>query len=465
MMRYMAHDKKPRGRPTTHIDKDVLAQLRQKAGYTQLDLAAEVYRLANKRSSSHASLKNTGQRWEKRGTLDSALATHLATVLKTTVEVLRGEHPLPTPTSAPKRVEQLEALLRERSQNGTHPELQSALEYVRASGAEDPVRALAEDLNQELEIAPLSASKERWNTLAAITGMTKRQMLQPVSHDGLWLLIANGPPGPIRHELLHGVHGITHALHDEWKDLETENSQGDSVITFSEEKPWYKISWMPQRAPEWVREFRFVRCQPTESGLLWVAATDNDEFWLEQLNRDAHGYFDYVETADGLRSPTDVTKLRLLIHRHVSPREAEEQQTSSHLVLLKVHHGSLPDMHPNTLDAFSSEGCAKSIAVNRLCYGLWEALLPYLAEWPLKYWSFRVFGGCIGVALDLVPFREWSNPACPPPVGNLLSISLAELTTAGRHKSVPWSRANVKAICAELNKSLKEVRSTQVPAV
>ncbi len=275
--------------------------------------------------------------------------------------------------------------------------------------------------------------------------MTKRQMLQPVSHDGLWLLIANGPPGPIRHELLHGVHGITHALHDEWKDLETENSQGDSVITFSEEKPWYKISWMPQRAPEWVREFRFVRCQPTESGLLWVAATDNDEFWLEQLNRDAHGYFDYVETADGLRSPTDVTKLRLLIHRHVSPREAEEQQTSSHLVLLKVHHGSLPDMHPNTLDAFSSEGCAKSIAVNRLCYGLWEALLPYLAEWPLKYWSFRVFGGCIGVALDLVPFREWSNPACPPPVGNLLSISLAELTTAGRHKSVPWSRANVKA--------------------
>jgi len=69
MMRYMAHDKKPRGRPTTHIDKDVLAQLRQKAGYTQLDLAAEVYRLANKRSSSHASLKTQasvgkrGGRW------------------------------------------------------------------------------------------------------------------------------------------------------------------------------------------------------------------------------------------------------------------------------------------------------------------------------------------------------------------------------------------------------------------
>lgn len=165
------------------------------------------------------------------------------------MEVLRGEHPLPTPTSAPKRVEQLEALLRERSQNGTHPELQSALEYVRASGAEDPVRALAEDLNQELEIAPLSASKERWNTLAAITGMTKRQMLQPVSHDGLWLLIANGPPGPIRHELLHGVHGITHALHDEWKDLETENSQGDSVITFSEEKPWYKCWRRPEVEP------------------------------------------------------------------------------------------------------------------------------------------------------------------------------------------------------------------------
>ena len=124
MMRCMAHDKQLRGRPTTRIDTAVLAQLRQKAGLTQLGLAEAVYRSANKRSSSQASLKNTGQRWEKKGTLDGALAPHLASVLNTTVEILRGEHPLPTPAPAPRYVEELEALLRKRTQEEVPPELE-----------------------------------------------------------------------------------------------------------------------------------------------------------------------------------------------------------------------------------------------------------------------------------------------------------------------------------------------------
>lgn len=465
MMRDMAHDKKPRGRPTTRIDTAVLAKLRQKAGYTQLNLVKAVFRSAGrKHEPSDGSLKNTGQRWEKKGTLDGALAAHLAAVLNTTVEILRGEHPLPTPAPAPRNVDELEARLRNRMQSGTHPELQSALEYVRASGSEDPVRALAEDLNRELEIAPLSASKERWKTLSAITGMTKRQMLQPVSHDGLWLLIANGPRGPIRHELQGGVLGVTHALCSEWEDLQTLNSLGDSVVTFSEEKPWFKVSWMNQRVPEWVREFRFVRCQPTEAGLLWVAPAESDEFWLEQLNREAHSYFDYVETADGLRSPTDVTKLCFLIKKHFSQREVEAQQASSDHVLLEVHHGSLSEMPESTMKSFSADGLAKLITVHWLSIGLWEALLPHLSEWPLKYWCFSAGRGCIGVQLAPIPFREWNSPASPPPFGTLLSISLAELTANGRHKSVPWSKASVEDVCAQLSRLLEEAQaSSQVP--
>ena len=463
MMRCMTHDKQLRGRPTTRIDTAVLAQLRQKAGLTQLGLADAVYRSANKRSSSQASLKNTGQRWEKKGTLDGALAPHLAAVLNTTVEILRGEHPLPTPAPAPRYVEELEALLRKRAQEKAHPELEKALKYFREREYEDPIRGLAEELNRELEIAPLSASKERWATLTAITGMAKRQMLRPVSHDGLWLLIASGPPGPIRHELLGGVLGVTQALRAEWEDLRSSTSRGDSIITFSEERPWFKVSWMHRMVPEWVRELRFVRCQPTESGLLWVVPTDSDEFWLEQLNREAHGYFDYVETSDGIQSPTDVTKLCLMIERHFSPRELQAQEAISDHVLLEVHYGSLHEMPAATLDAFSSEGRAKFIAVTWLCYGLWEALLPHLSEWPLKYWSFSIRRGCVGVELDAIPFREWSTPACPPPVGTRLSISLAELTASGRHKSVPWSRTSVEAVCAELNNSLKEAQLSQLP--
>uniref|UniRef100_UPI0035B3D327 hypothetical protein n=1 Tax=Aquabacterium sp. TaxID=1872578 RepID=UPI0035B3D327 len=151
---------KSRGRPTTRIDTAVLAHLRQKAGLTQLGLAEEVYLLAKKRSSSQASLKNTGQRWEKKGTLDAGLAQHLATVLKTPVEILCGEHPFPTPEPAPSYVNELEALLRKRVQEETIPELENALQYFRENGYDDPVRKLAEELNRELEIAPLSASRE-----------------------------------------------------------------------------------------------------------------------------------------------------------------------------------------------------------------------------------------------------------------------------------------------------------------
>lgn len=459
----MAQDKQSRGRPTTRIDTAVLAQLRQKAGLTQFSLAEAVYDSAKKRWSSPASLKNTGQRWEKKGTLDGALAPHLAAVLKTTVEILRGEHPQPTPAPAPRYVEELEALLRSRAQEGTHPELKEALEYFQVREYEDPVRTLAEELNRELEIAPLSASKERWTTLTAITGMTKRQMLRPVSHEGLWLLIASGPPGPIRHELLGGVLGVTQALRAEWADLQASASRGDSVIKFSEERPWFKVSWMHQMVPQWVRELRFVRCQPTEAGLLWVTPTDSDEFWLEQMNFDAREYFDYVKTPDGVQSPSDVTKLGLLIHKHFSQREVEAQQVSSDHVLLDVHHGSLPEMPASTLEGFSLEGRAKFIVVNWLCYGLWEVLLPHLLQWPLKYWSFSTGRGCIGVELNHMPHREWPSPTSAPPFGTRLSISLAELTSAGRHKLVPWSNSSVEEVCAKLNHSLKDAQVSQVP--
>lgn len=463
-MRNMAHDKKPRGRPTTRIDTTVLAQLRQKAGYTQLGLAAAVYRSADKRSSSHASLKNTGQRWEKKGTLDGALAPHLAAVLNTTVEILRGEHPLPTPEPAPRYVEELEALLRKRVQEESNPELADALQYFREHEYEDPIKELAEELNRELEIAPLSASKERWATLTAITGMTRRQMLRPVSHEGLWLLIASGPPGPIRHELLGGVLGVTHAMRSEWAGLHDSSSRGESVITFSEEKPWFKVSWMHQRVPQWVRELRFVRCQPTDTGIVWVAPTEGDKFWLEQLSTDAYEYFDYVKTPDGLQSPSDVTKLRFLIQKHFSQREVEAQQASSDHVLLEMHQGSLSEMPESTMKTFSADGLAKLITVHWLCIGLWEALLPHLSEWPLKYWCFSAGRGCIGVQLAPIPFREWNSPASLPPFGTLLSISLAELTADGHHKSVPWSKASVEDVCAKLSRLLEEAQaSSQVP--
>ena len=211
---------------------------------------------------------------------------------------------------------------------------------------------------------------------------------------------------------------------------------------------------------------RFVRCQPAEAGLDWVKPTENDGFWLDQMGIDAHEYFDYVKTFDGIRSPSVIANLCLLIKKYLSPQEVEAQRASSEETLLEVHHGALSEMPASTLDSFSKEGQAKFIVVNWLCSGLWEALLPHLSEWPLKYWSVDAAPGRIDVRVraDQIPIREWKTLACPPPFGTRLSISLAELTDSGRHKSVPWSHASVEDICARLKRSHQEALAAyQVP--
>jgi hypothetical protein len=214
--------------------------------------------------------------------------------------------------------------------------------------------------------------------------------------------------------------------------------------------------------PEWVREMRFVRCQPTETGLIWVVPTDNDGFWLGQMSNGAYEYFDYVKTSDGIQSPSVIANLCLLLKKYLSPQEVEAQQASSEETLLEVHHGAVSEMPASTLASFSKDGRAKFIVVNWLCSGLWEALLPHLSEWPLKYWSVDAAPGRIDIRVraDQIPIREWKTFACPPPFGTRLSISLAELTDSGRHKSVPWSHTSVEDVCAKLNRSFQETLAT-----
>ena len=455
IIQVMLKSKKPLGRPTMRIDTTVLAQLRRDRGFTQLGLAKAVYALADKNFASKASLKNTAQRWEKMGTLDGALAVHLAMVLQTTLSVLTGEHPV----SAPSRTKELEALLRARAQEPRHLELQEALKYFQSMKYEDPVKGLSEQLNRDMEVAQLSQSSEDFARLSALTGLERHEMRQPVSHHGLWMFIASGPSGPERQELLSGTSDLSHVMTTEWRDQSGRFPHEDSTITFQEEKPWFKVTWTYMGVKEWARTLRFVRCQATEKGLAWVASTELDRFWLNNLVHSAQAHFSFVTGFDSIQVPADVSKLRMLIVRNPSNQEYLETENRAKPVLMKSHEGRLPEIPCDVLERFTSEGQANSIALNWLCVELWDSIQPYLSEWSLKYWSFRQCEARIDVVLDHIPYRDWSSPNVPPLIGARFSLLLAELMADGSHRLAPWKTASVKTVCETLSKTLCEAQT------
>lgn len=450
---------KPIGRPTFRIDGKRLRALRKEAGLTQLELAKRVYvRACREKSTSADVMKNSAQRWETTGAVPPDMAQHLATELKTSVAILQGALPEP----APSRIDEIESHLKKLMANGPSPELADAIKYYTDNEATNPAREVAEDISSRIEFAQLSQAHDEFKEIAAITGFSDKELWEPQSFLGFWMLIGTGPMGPERSEILSGILSVMRVLRSEMEDFFAKVQESDASVSLSEERHWFQVSMHHPRIRQLTRVLRFVRCQPMENGLQWSSPTWRDRFMLETMAGDAYQFSNFVTNFDGVMAPADCMNLRFALTK--APDTAEQFEAvclGAKPEVAFLTSGHLEQLHPKTRESFQREGNLHYLVVNRLAADLWDKLRPLLEEWPLECWSFKLGQSCVDVLLN-VPPRLYTRRQIPLKFGRRYSVTLVEMTAENEPKTVPWRDKSVSEIHAKLTKSLIEARQEQL---
>lgn len=451
------------GRPTSHIDGKALRALREESGFSQLALAKKVYERAGKKTTDKDGvlktevMKNTAGRWESKGTVPLDMVRHLADALNTTISVLQGARPDP----APCRIDEFEKRFNALITSGPPSELARALEHCAADGDEaTPARELATRIARRLEAAQLSQDQSEFARLAALTGYNVSELNQPTSHEGFWMFIGTGVPGPERSEVLRGVTSVRHAVRTELQDVLERQHESDAHVLFKQEQHWFRVTIEHARVSQWTRTLRFARCQPNERGLQWSTPTWLDQFWLENLPHEAYGHANFVTGFDGVRIPAECTNLRIAITTKPSAEDFEKSGMEAQSKTVALCAGGLAELHSDTMESFKKVGNAHYLVVNRLAANLWETLQPWMAEWPLEYWEFRLCQSRIDVGLE-VPYRLWAHRKVPPRLGNRLSVLLVEQSADGSVKTAPWRQKDVAIIFEGLEKRRQEALQSQ----
>lgn len=447
---------KPIGRPSFRIDGARLRDLRKEAGLSLQALAQMVYDRAGKKQASPEVLKNTAQRWEASGAIPANMAKHVAEVLETTVAILQGEFPGP----APSRVDEIEGRLRELIATSPPPRLLE--ELAHCDEAENPSRSLAMHISCRLEIAQLSQAQDEFQDLAAITGYNIRELQEPTSFQGFWMLIRVGPLGPATTEILTGVGDVQFVVRTEMQSCLENLHPSDAHVAFIEEKHWFKVTIQDPRHARLTRTLRFVRCQPTESGLKWSSPTWQDRYWVDTLPNDACEYANFVTGFDSVRLPSDCRNLRLAIARTPTLQEFEERGPDAPPEIVELTAGDLAELPDETFESFRREGNSHALVISSLAADLWDRVLPLMSDWPLECWSFRVAHSRIDILLN-VPFRLYANSTAPLNFGHRFSVMLFEIDAGGGQRRAPWRQKSVAHVHEQLKKSLLQARQGQEP--
>jgi len=448
---------KPVGRPTFRIDGGRLRSLREEASLSQRELAQRVYDRAGKGYASLAVQKNSAQRWESTGALPADMAKHLADELRTTVAVLQGSLPEP----APSKIDEIEARLRQLIANGPCSRLRDAL--ARWEPDENAPRELAMQITERLEVAQLSHDEKELEDLATLTGYSSKELREPTSFVGLWMFFATGTLGPARTEILSGISEVRYAVKTEMETALGGPNDGDAHISFSEEKHWFCITITHPRLKQLVRTLRFVRCQPKENGLQWTSPTWQDKFWLKDLQNYAYNLSSFVTGFDSVCVPSDCRCLRFAIAKVPSLQERERLGPDASEEILELFECNLLELPAETLFSFTREGSSHLLAVNWLTSNLWEKLLPYMADWPLECWQFRLSQRRIDLILD-VPYRLYAKSKVPLHFGNRFSVGLVEIFPEGGMRTAPWPQKSVATVHKRLTECLHQALESEQQA-
>lgn len=442
------------GRPTSHIDGTRLKALRKESNLSRLALARKVYDLAGKGAATPEVMKNSAGRWENNGTVALDMVEHLAAALGTSVAVLQGARPDP----APSRIDELESHLSALIAKGPSSALAEALEQYKEDASS--VRELATRIASRLEAAQLSQDQQEFKKLAELTGFSFHELNQPIGYQGFWMFIGTGWPGRERSEILRGVTSVIYKVTTEVQEHLDHLHETDAHVTFSQEAHWFRVTIHNASESRWSRTLRFARCQPNERGLQWSSPTWLDKYFLDNLPWDIYRYANFVTGFDGVCVPSDYTNLRFAITQNPGAEEFEKSGMDAAPKVVELTAGDLAELPPETLASFRQAGCAHDLIVNRLAANLWETLQPWLADWPLDCWSFRLAESRIDILLD-VPYRLYANSTVRPQLGNRLSVRLVEKSADGTVKSAPWRQKSVALIAEDLKKSRQAALQSQ----
>ena len=429
------------GRPTFQLDAKRLRSVREEAKLTQAALARLAHLSLNKPEATADTATKHYQKIERTGRTSKAMAEALAQALGTTVATLQGE----APDRAPDWINNLERQLRDQLATGGNPVLQAALE--RESEAGDPVRHLAVKISESLARAQLGPQQEMLTRFVELTGWSEAQLMQSVSLYDHWFLMSS-VNGVRRSATVSGFEEMLHQLLESGTEC-AKVDESDVIISLREELPWLHVEIQPMQFPGKRCVFSLVRCMPTQSGLQWVNPTWRNRPWLdESLLSWAYKNANFVVGFDGHAVPRDVRDvraLRLLVER--SSRDQHEHRVA-------VIKGDLEDLPDDILGNFQREGRSHDLATNWISAGLWEALAPFLSDWPADRWTVR-FDACVVITLN--PSISWGGwTGRPPDFSVYYSLRLVEEVDAGEWRPAPWRASSVEVIAKRLRLSLSE---------
>jgi transcriptional regulator with XRE-family HTH domain len=438
------------GRPTFRIDPKRLREIRRANQLTQAELAERVYAKLGKASASLDVMKSSYQRWERFGAMTPEAARHLAAALGTTVGVLQGA----APEAPPDRVNQIEGHLKELAAQQVRPVNEALAKYADSA---QPLRSLAISVCSRLEAAQLSQDHRELSDLAALTGWSLEELQRPMSVHGYWLLVGTGSLAPRRTEVLHGVSELLYEIRQELAAT-LQMHESDAQVSFHEAAPWFRIEIQHPRFRQLTRTLRFVRCQPTETGLQWAQASWWDRFWLDELPEDAHDHANFVaDFGASAPQPEDLSRLRLAILKVPAWREVEVHGSELPPDIIGVAKLGSEDPPEWVRERFTPDGTAHDLYTNWLASEVWELLSPLLQEWPCEYWRLSHAAGRVEVRLE-APAYLIAKRGGEYRHGPLYNIVLLEEQPSGTLKSAPWRRSSVAAVREKLEKLLERAR-------
>lgn len=435
-------------RPTFKIDPNRLRSLRKESSLTQLQVAKKAHAILGKSTqTTDSTILSSYQRIERTGDTSNAMATALAQVFETTVEILQGG----APEDSVSVVNRIEQQLREQKKLGGNLAFQGALaQHIKTySGPieeDDCMRDFAEDIGVEIDIAQIGQNSSEIARLAELTGWSETQLQQSGRVHGHWLLMTT-EHGSLETEIILGIHPMLYQIRETF-EKRMKWQESDIRITLRRSLPWYHVEIAHPRIPAWRYKFSFVRCRPEVSGLKWVNPTWRDQFQLEQpLEEWAFSKANFCTDFDGKNRLDDVRQLRFRV------LERDANGIGQRVAYSK---GDLEDLPEQVFQNFMVSGSSHSLVINWLAGGLARSLAPLLITYPSDCWRIYSCECRIDILLD-IPFRLLRTNKGLIDLSGAFNgckyrIDLVEETSPGVYQSAPWRHDSVVDVSGLLEK-------------